>query len=129
MRSTQRVSFPEEVQCLAAGKPVPLSSWLITLAPEYDVLLNSIQVGGRLRCYQDMEHDVIQPVVLDLRHTLTMWLIQQVDSDLNHTGAEQLSVELRRKLWVLCGCKAMRREQHSCSEDLPSTAGPCCDDH
>ncbi|KAJ8415881.1 hypothetical protein AAFF_G00404380 [Aldrovandia affinis] len=97
LRSAQRDSFPEEVRCLAAGKPVPSSSCLITLAPEYDVSLQLIRVGGCLRRCQELEPDVIHPVVLDPRHVVTKLLIRQVDSDLKHPGAERLFAELRRK--------------------------------
>ncbi|KAJ8351045.1 hypothetical protein AAFF_G00158550 [Aldrovandia affinis] len=116
LRSAQRDSFPEEVQCLAAGKPVPSSSCLITLAPEYDVSLRLIRVGGRLRRCQELEPDVIHPVVLDPRHVVTKLLIRQVDSDLKHPGAERLFAELRRKFWILRGREAIRREQRSCPE-------------
>ncbi|KAJ8366331.1 hypothetical protein AAFF_G00361240 [Aldrovandia affinis] len=116
LRSAQRDSFPEEVRCLAAGKPVPSSSCLITLAPEYDVSLRLIRVGGRLRRCQELEPDVIHPVVLDPRHVVTKLLIRQVDSDLKHPGAERLFAELRRKFWILHGREAIRREQRSCPE-------------
>lgn len=116
LRSVQRDSFPEEVQCLATGKPIPSSSCLITLAPEYDATLQLIRVGGRLRLCQDLEHDAIFPVVLDPRHTVTKLLIRQVDSDLKHPGAERLFAELRRRFWILCGREAVRREQRSCTE-------------
>lgn len=94
LRSAQRDNFSEEVQCLAAGKPVPSSSSLITLAPEYDESIQLIRVGGRLRRCQDLENDVIHPTVLDPRHAVTKLLIRQVDNDLKHPGAEQLFAEL-----------------------------------
>lgn len=116
LRSAQRDSFSEEVQCLAAGKQVPSSSCLITLAPEYDASFQLIRVGGRLRRCQDLEDDVIHPIVLDPRHAVTKLLIRQVDQDLKHPGAERLFAELRRKFWILRGREAIRREQRSCSE-------------
>ncbi|KAE8291494.1 hypothetical protein D5F01_LYC11102 [Larimichthys crocea] len=54
LQSAQRDSFPEERQCLAAGKQVPSSSCLLTLAPEYDSTFQLIRVGGRLRRCQDL---------------------------------------------------------------------------
>ncbi|KAJ8410824.1 hypothetical protein AAFF_G00187810 [Aldrovandia affinis] len=67
------------------------------------------------RC-QELEPDVIHPVVLDPRHVVTKLLIRQVDSDLKHPGAERLFAELRRKFWILRGREAIRREQRSCPE-------------
>lgn len=116
LQSAQRDSFPEEVQCLAAGKQVPSSSSLVTLAPAYDTSSQLIRVGGRLRRCQDLEEDVIHPVVLDPRHTVTKLLIRQVDRDLKHPGAERLFAELRRKFWILRGREAIGREQRSCPE-------------
>lgn len=46
LRSAQRDSFPDEVQCLAAGKQVPSSSCLNTLAQEYDASFQLIRVVG-----------------------------------------------------------------------------------
>lgn len=49
LRTVQRESFPEETQFLTAGKPVPSSSRLASLAPELDEDMTIIRVGGRLR--------------------------------------------------------------------------------
>ncbi len=49
LRKVQIDSFPEDFDCLVAGKPVPSSSHLIMLAPEYDSTVGLIRVGGRLR--------------------------------------------------------------------------------
>lgn len=86
------------------------------MAPEYDALFQLIRVGGRLRRCQDLEDDVIHPVVLDPRHAVTKLLIRQVDHDLKHPGAERLLAELRRQFWILRGREAIRREQRSCPE-------------
>lgn len=87
LQSTQRDSFPGEVRCLATGKQVPSSSCLIALAAEYDASV-WVWVGGRLQRGQDLEDDVVHPVVLDLRHAVTKLLIRQADHDLKHPDAE-----------------------------------------
>ncbi|KAK7880057.1 hypothetical protein WMY93_033275 [Mugilogobius chulae] len=116
LRSAQKDSFPDEVHCLSAGKPVPTTSRLYTLAPEFDQSLQLIRVGGRLRRCHDLEADVIHPVVLEPKHPVTRLLIKQTDSELKHPGAERVFAELRRKFWILLGREVIRREQRSCAE-------------
>lgn len=98
LQSAQRDNFPEELQCLAARKPVPSFSSLNMLAPEYDALVGLIRVGRRLRHCQHLDDDAIHPVVLDPSHAVTKLLIRQVDHDLKHPGAERLFAELRRRV-------------------------------
>jgi len=71
LRQVQYDSLPEDFHCLVAGKPVPHSSHLITLAPEYDHTVGLIRVGGRLRHSQQLDADVIHPLVLDPPHKIT----------------------------------------------------------
>ncbi|KAM9364275.1 uncharacterized protein KZ484_010543 [Pholidichthys leucotaenia] len=116
LRSAQRDSFPDEVRCFSAAKPIPTSSRLYTLAPEFDQSLKLIRVGGRLRRCPNLEADIKHPVVLDPKHPVTRLLIQQTDRDLKHPGTERLFAELRRKVWILRGREAIKSEQRSCSE-------------
>ncbi|KAJ8400031.1 hypothetical protein AAFF_G00400700 [Aldrovandia affinis] len=68
LRSAQRDSFPEEVRCLAAGKPVPSSSCLVTLAPEYDVSLRLIRVDS------DLKHPGAERLFAELRRKF--WILR-----------------------------------------------------
>ena len=45
-RRVQQDSFPDELRLLKSGKPVPVSSRLVTLAPELDENRELIRVEG-----------------------------------------------------------------------------------
>ncbi|XP_067283159.1 uncharacterized protein [Pseudorasbora parva] len=116
LRKSQCDSFPEDFHCLVAGKPVPYSSRLLTLAPEYDHTVGLIRVGGRLRHSQQLDADIIHPVVLDPSHKITQLLIQNIDKELHHPGSERVFAEIRRKYWILRGREAVKRQQFSCPD-------------
>lgn len=119
LKAAQQESFPEETQCLTAGKPVPTSSrlaQLAQLAPEIDKEQHIIRVGGRLRRCNQLAPEMVHPVVLDPKHPVTKMLIQHTDKELKHPGSERLFGELRRKYWILRGREAIRKEQRACAE-------------
>lgn len=66
LRQAQQDSSAEEFSHLSAGKPVPTTSRLLPLAPEYD-------------------DDVIHPVILDSWPKVTQLIA--VYKDLHHPGA------------------------------------------
>jgi len=76
----QKNSFPEELCLLKAGKPIPSSSRLLTLAPEFDEASKLIRVGGRLRQAEDLDQATVHPIVLDPSRPSTKLLIQDIDS-------------------------------------------------
>lgn len=49
LQQAQSQSFPVEMTHLKSGKPLPMSSRLLCLAPEYDSTTHLVRVGGRLR--------------------------------------------------------------------------------
>ncbi|XP_039539859.1 uncharacterized protein LOC120487658 [Pimephales promelas] len=116
LQRAQYDSFPDEVKCLKAGKALPSSSRLLSLAPEYDVSMGLIRVGGRLRRSTSLEEDVVHPIVLEPKHHITKLIIRQYDNQLLHPGSERVFAELRRKFWILQGREAVRRHQRSCPE-------------
>lgn len=85
LRKSQQDRFLEDFDCLAMGRPVPTSSRLITLTPEYDPVFQLIRVGGRLRRSDQLDPDTIHPVVLDPAHKVTQLLIQDMDHQSCHT--------------------------------------------
>ncbi|XP_039516158.1 uncharacterized protein LOC120470642, partial [Pimephales promelas] len=116
LRQVQLDCFGEDFQHLSEGKPVPSTSRLITLAPEYDDRLQLIRVGGRLRRSDLLDTETIHPIVLDPAHQVTKLIIQDADRDLRHPGSERLFAELRRRYWILRGREAVKRHQHSCPD-------------
>lgn len=65
LRQVQLDCFPEDIARLSAGRPVLSTSRLLSSAPEYDPALQLIRVGGRLRRSNQLESDVIHPIILD----------------------------------------------------------------
>ncbi|KAL0151615.1 hypothetical protein M9458_051478 [Cirrhinus mrigala] len=114
LSQSQAESFPLEFKALKAGRPVPLSSRLCTLAPEFDQALGLIRVGGRLRRLKDSSPTAIHPVVLDPHHAVTKLLIRDYDERLLHPGPDRVFAELRRYYWVLRGRQAVKKHQKGC---------------
>ena len=48
VRRSQKVHFPEEFECLSAGKLIPKTSKLLSFDPQFDEKRRIIIVGGRL---------------------------------------------------------------------------------
>lgn len=116
LRQVQVDCFEEDFQHLSERKPVPSTSRLITLAPEFDDQLKLIRVGGRLRRSNLLDTEAIHPIVLDPAHQVTKFIIQDADRDLHHPGSERLFAELRRRYWILRGREAVKRHQYSCPD-------------
>lgn len=109
LQRAQQQSFPDDYRLLAAGKPVPTGSRLVTLAPEIDKSTALIRVGGRLRRLEGQTDVTLHPIVLDASHPATRLLIQKYDGDLHHPGPEQVFAELQGSYWVIHGREAIRR--------------------
>lgn len=75
-------------QCLTACKPIPSSSRLALLAPELDKERYIVCVGGRLHRCNQLEPEMVHPIVLDPKHPVTRILIRHVDNNLKHPGSE-----------------------------------------
>ncbi len=116
LRHAQMENFPEELALIRAGKAVPVSSKMITPAPEYDESSNLIRVGGRLLGCASLNQEVMHPVLLAPTHPVTKLLIQHCDDQLHHPGAECVFAELHRRYWILRGREAVRKHQRSCLE-------------
>ncbi len=110
---SQAESFPLGFKALKVGKPVPSSSQLSTLAPEFDEVLSLIRVGGQLRRLEGSSLIKIHPVVLDPRHSVTKLLIQDVDGCLQ--GRTELLLSCcSRYYWILSGRQAVKKHQRGC---------------
>ncbi|KAI7802687.1 hypothetical protein IRJ41_017135, partial [Triplophysa rosa] len=114
LRQCQAESFPEEVAALQAQKSITVHSQLANIAPEWDLLIKVIRVGGRLRRLANSDPDQIHPIVLDPKNAITKLLIKEFDERLLHPGAERVYAEMRRQYWILKGRQAIKHHQHSC---------------
>ncbi|KAI4884383.1 hypothetical protein NFI96_011230, partial [Prochilodus magdalenae] len=124
LRQSQNETFHEEVQILAACKPISKQSRLIMLAPEYDKAVGLVRVGGRLRRAEDLDPDTMHPIILDPKHHVTKLLIKKYDSQLLHPGPERVFAEMRRRYWILRGRESIKRHQYSCVECQKWRASP-----
>ncbi|TWW77718.1 hypothetical protein D4764_12G0011080 [Takifugu flavidus] len=124
LKQAQLESFPEEVKALITDRPLPTSSRLGSLSPEYDKDTGLIRVGGRLRRAEQLELDTIHPVLLDPKHPLTNLIIQDFDETLLHPGPERVLAELRRRFWILRGREAVKRQQSRCMQCQAWRANP-----
>eukprot|EP00064_Thunnus_orientalis_P007711 superscaffoldBa00000873_g7733 len=70
LQRAQIDSFPDNYALLRAGKPVPASSHLITLSPEFDTASGLIRVGGRLHRAEELDPSAVHPVILDPHHQM-----------------------------------------------------------
>lgn len=116
LRHCQMHDFPKEFALLKEGKPVPNSSQLSGLAPEYDQDSNLIRVGGRLRRCESLTKDILHPVVLNPTNPVVTLLIKHYDAQLLHSGPGRVYAELRRKFWILRGREAVKKHQRCCPE-------------
>ncbi|XP_078797113.1 uncharacterized protein LOC144989073 [Oryzias latipes] len=116
LKRIQEDSFPSELKLLKAGKDIPRSSRLLTLAPELDETGQLIIVGGRLRLSETLAYDTLHPVVLDPSHPFTHLIIRNYDNELRHPGPERVFAEIRRKYWILRGREVIRKLQRTCTE-------------
>ncbi|XP_067294186.1 uncharacterized protein [Pseudorasbora parva] len=114
LHQAQTESFPVEIAHLKSGKPLPLSSRLLCLAPEYDSNTHLIRVGGRLRRTDQLDEFTIHPIVLEPKHPLSRLIIKDFDETLHHPGPERVFAEMRRKYWILRGREAIRQHQRNC---------------
>ncbi|XP_048880820.1 uncharacterized protein LOC125748572 [Brienomyrus brachyistius] len=64
----QQESFPEEFQFLKAGKPVPPSSRLLTLSPEFDENLSLWEEGHSIKLRTRIKHHTYLPWLLRMVH-------------------------------------------------------------
>ncbi|XP_035855750.1 uncharacterized protein LOC118494762 [Sander lucioperca] len=124
LKQAQLESFPEEVKALISDRPLPTSSRLGSLSPEYDKDTGLLRVGGRLRRMEQLELDTIHPILLDQRHPLTNLIIQDFDETLLHPGPERVLSELRRRFWILRGREAVKRYQSRCMQCQTWRANP-----
>lgn len=97
-------------------RPLPTSSRLGSLSPQFDQETGLLRVGGKLRRAEQLEPDTIHPVLLDPKHPLTPLIIQDFDETLLHPGPERVLAELRHKFWMLRGRQAVKRHQSRCMQ-------------
>ncbi|KAI2642395.1 Ribosomal RNA large subunit methyltransferase M [Labeo rohita] len=114
LHQAQSQSFPVEMAHFKSSKSLPMSSCLLCLAPEYDSTTHLIRVGGCLRRTEQLDESTIHPIVLDPKHPLSRFIIQDFDESLHHPGAERVFAEVRHKYWILRGREAIRQHQRTC---------------
>lgn len=116
LQQVQQECFPIDLHQLRENKPLQRSSRLLTLSPALDSTTKLIRVGRRLRHSPSLDTETIHPIVLNPKHKITQLLIQSIDAQLHHSGAERVFAEIQRKYWILRGREAVRRHQRQCTD-------------
>ena len=115
LKRAQQESFPAEFTALQTGKPLSSNSSLLSLSPVFDINVELIRVGGRLRKAENLE-DTIHPIILAPNHYVTKLPIQDYDKRLLHAGPDLVFAEIRRTYWITRGRQAVKKHQHGCTE-------------
>ena len=123
LRRAHEVTFPEEVECLRKGRPIPQKSILRSLNP---FLCDDgvVHVGGRVQ-NAPIAHETKHPIVLHGKHRLTRLLIRQVHQRNCHAKSEHLFTLLRQKYWVLSGRTTVRTTIGNCLFCRIRDSKPC----
>ncbi|XP_053698496.1 uncharacterized protein LOC128745446 [Sabethes cyaneus] len=108
----QREAFPSEVNALTRKEGVSRSSplrWYNAFIANNGLL----RVGGRISQSSQSE-DMIHPIVLPSRHTVTKQLMRYYHHRLLHAGPQLMLSTIRLRYWPLGGRNLAREIYHQC---------------
>nr|XP_047141349.1 uncharacterized protein LOC124816272 [Hydra vulgaris] len=112
----QKESFKEEYSNIEKGKPISISSKIISLNPQIDEdgLLRSC---SRLQNPHYLPYDVKYPIILPRGHTITKLIVKYYHDEANHVmGTNQLLTKLSERYWVIRGRKEIRDAEAKCNK-------------
>ncbi|XP_058456510.1 uncharacterized protein LOC131433913 [Malaya genurostris] len=111
VRVVQQECFAPEIASLSANQDVPRSSTLRFLHPILEDSL--IRVGGRLQ-HASISYDRKHPLVLPVKHPLTLLIAESVHRRTMHGGPQLTLAIMKHEFWPLRGRDLVRRVVHSC---------------
>ena len=112
VKEVQRVAFSDELNTIAADRPLPKSSKLVSLSPVVDAD-GVLRVGGRLRkapISPESRHQCILPS----DHHVTQIIISHEHVTNGHIGPEHILANIRVRYWILNGRVAIKGVLRRC---------------
>ena len=104
LKIVQREEFSDTLNLLSAGKQLPASHFLSSLAPFIDSS-GVLRVGGRLK-HSSVPFDGKHPILLPSKHPVTHRVLTYCHRMINHQGRHITSGELRRRGYHILHSKA-----------------------
>ncbi|CAK9814055.1 hypothetical protein ANTPLA_LOCUS8052 [Anthophora plagiata] len=112
IRITQKIYFPNEVQCLSSNKAIGKGSPLTSLCPFVDNH-GLLRVGGRL-LNADLEIDKRHPIILPGSGALSELIVRHEHCRLLHAGPQQTLASLHDRFWVVSGKRLVKGVLRKC---------------
>nr|XP_047143003.1 uncharacterized protein LOC100203511 [Hydra vulgaris] len=111
----QKESFKEEYSNIEKGKPISISSKIISLNPQFDEdgLLRSC---SRLQNAHYLPYDVKYPIILPRGHTITKLIVKHYHEANHVMGTNQLLTKLSEQYWVIRGREEIRDAEAKCNK-------------
>ncbi|XP_058817128.1 uncharacterized protein LOC131680430 [Topomyia yanbarensis] len=108
-RIVQKEAFPQDFDCLEAGKVIHKNSQLITYSVFPDKSrFKVLRVGGRSRHATWMPLSQRHPMVLPSRHPFTHAVVRAYHSESLHAPQQLLLSILQRRFWLVHGRSTVR---------------------
>ena len=102
----QRVSFPEEIECLSKNKPIKHGSQLLKLSPFLDHK-GILRFGGRLE-HSQLSYEEKHPAILLGKSHLSHLIIDWAHRMALHGGFKVTYSYVLRKVWLINGIRSVK---------------------
>lgn len=115
LKTVQMEAYPDEVQSLRNGHPVPKSSSLYSLSPYLDEV-GLLRVGGRIcKAENILGVKAVHPVILPKKHHISELLVRHFHQKVNHQGRHFTEGALRSAgYWIVGAKRLVSSEIHQC---------------
>ncbi|PFX13817.1 hypothetical protein AWC38_SpisGene22069 [Stylophora pistillata] len=115
IKAAQRL-FKEECSALSSGKPLPMSSKLLTLKPRLDED-GVVRSDGRLENAEYLPYDVKYPIILPRKEWVTKLIVRWYHQQGNHpSGTHQTLAMLSSRFWLMQRREEIRECKGECYE-------------
>ena len=112
VRLAQAEDFGEELERLKNGRPVKMTSPLLSLAPFLDKR-GTMRVGGRLQ-HSKQSGAAKHQMILSGHHPYAKLMIHHAHHTLHHAGFQLLWANLQREVWITNARPAIRNIIRKC---------------
>ncbi|XP_031553331.1 uncharacterized protein LOC116290441 [Actinia tenebrosa] len=116
IKAAQKRAFEAKYSALSSGKPLPITSKLLTLKPRLDDD-GVMRSDGRLENAEYLPYDVKYPIILPRKEWVTRLIVRWFHQQGNHTsGTNQTLAMLSSRFWVMQGREEIRECEGECYE-------------